>query len=288
MPTSTAQRDFRQQLSRQLTSQTPPPSLFLHVPHNAPLVLPLIQSTIASRSSSPLSDDFTPDIQDLLPRVAVVDLGEVYSVRTAFDQILNQLSGWTTIGTSPVWSEADRKVGNWDRRNTGWQVVKDTRKRKSRVGQSSPRKRMRVDVEEELEEEDDLEVQPQHQHHNSMVDTESDSEAADSWSLEWNRTSATPIDEVPLIKDSLDHFHDSLRGVFSLGNDEAVAHLAVPTRKFHASARRFIVFLEGERLHDLASAGNAGGAPKETGLGMTLSASIHRLNELVSCLALII
>lgn len=283
---------FINSLTKQLKTSNPNSNIFIHSNKNSSILINLIQSILAtnrsleaSTSHSDLScQDFistrTPNKQDLLNKIALVDLDQDYTTRILFDTILNQLSNWTTSnGENLVWNTLENKVENWDKRQEGLEVVNErisSRKRKGEFDLNVRSNRVRQDVEIEL----DNEVMEE------PIDGSEEAEEVGvedlrKWSLEWSRISAPSIQEVSFIKDTLDHFYDGLHAIYKLETDSNAIPTASSTSNKDGKERRWIVFDHGERINDVASAGALGGAPKETGLGMTFAASIYRLGELV-------
>lgn len=268
---------FLSQLSALLTSSAPPGTIFIHAPANSSLLLPLINLIVTQSQSALPSSTAAPSVQELLPKLAVVDLSEVHSTRAAFDRALNSFSGWIEqgegTGLEKAWVEVNKGVRNWDGRTEGVRVVGKadaTGPGKRARGQTSarPAKRQRRTVESD----DDLVILP------SSTQEEEDEEDVpreEGWAIEWDRTPlAAEKDPVGPIRDTLDHFYLSLKKIMSLGADDT-------GEEEEERARRWLVFAHAERLHDLPSAGNVGGAPKETGLGMTFASAMYRVGQLV-------
>jgi hypothetical protein len=283
-------RPFLVKLASHLNSTCSPGSLFIHAPSNPSLVLPLILHVLESRRFYSNGNDDPPTIEQLLPKVAVVDLEEVHSTRQAFDRALNEFSAWAGEGGG-MWDEREGSVMNWDGRTEGLRVVRRAMKRKSApVGGAQGgkrKKRARKDFEEEGDDElvveDSLEEEPAEQEHSFQ------------WALEWDRTIPPTRESMAPIPDTIESFHTSLSTILSLSPPVApfirsrrscadspdsadeeerddVRDLPVP---------RYIIFDHAEMLSDLAAAGNVGGAPKETGMGMTFANSIRRIGQLV-------
>ncbi|KAM0754796.1 hypothetical protein T439DRAFT_321842 [Meredithblackwellia eburnea MCA 4105] len=267
---------FINSLAATLASPAPPQSVFIHAPTNASLVVPLVKLILHGHlaSISPLQDIYEsnskPTIQDLLPRIAVVDLEEVSSTRSIFDRVLNELSGWSGERQPPAWNEGEANVVNWDGRTKGFEVKKGSMKRAA-GGQgttSKVRKRARTSTSTPPE------------RAGSDGESEDDDVEREMWALKWSRTTQPPKDPVGPLHDSLDYFHLGLSKILNLGvqvesqTDKEDDLLAIQRRQ------RWLLIDHGELLNDVANAGNAGGAPKETGLGMTFASTIHRLGEL--------
>lgn len=249
-------------LSARLTSLAPPPAIFIHAPTNTALVLPLVQAIIQGHLDS-LPQPPAPTVQHLLPKSAVIDLEELSTTRAAFDRALNSFSGWSTGGNPAAWNETEEAVMNWDGRTEGVSV-----KRVRTSGAAGrPNKRARR--------EDDVDEVPE-------TDAESDEEPEYEWALSWRRDLPAPKDLVGPIRDTLDHFHLGLATIFQLG-EKAKDHVRAPPA-FHLdpARRRWLIVNHAELLNEVATAGNVGGAPRETGLGMTFASTIYRLGQLVS------
>lgn len=262
---------FLSQLGSDLSSHAPPATLFIEAQTNAALILPIIQLILNSTTTCSPSSSTRPSIQSLLPKVAVVDLTEVHSTRAAFDRVLNSLSGWIPQDCTPFsgWSEADQAVPNWDGRTEGCSVSRLKRASSPAKPSSRPAKRRKRD-QVVSDSEDEVPSSTQEDEH----DAADSSAPSAEWVLRWDRSaSSTAKDPVGPIRDTLDYFYSSLKTISTLGTDG--------TRQARP-AHRWLVFDHAEMLHDLPSAGNVGGAPKETGLGMTFASSIYRVGQKVS------
>ncbi|KAL8287044.1 hypothetical protein RQP46_004050 [Phenoliferia psychrophenolica] len=261
-------KPFIASLSARLTSVAPPPAIFIHAPTNTSLVLPLVLQIIQGHLAT-LSLAAQPTVQDLLPKTAVLDLEELSTTRAAFDRALNTFSGWSTDGNPAAWNEAEGLVMNWDGRDEGVSVER-VLKRSSRGGGGRPEKRARIDEE--------VDVVPESE---EEEEDEGEGELGDEWTLNWRRDTLPPKDPVGPIRDTLDQFHLGLATILKFGKDPdgsstGSALFPDPAR------RRWLVVNHAELLNEVASAGNVGGAPKETGLGMTFASTLYRLGQLSS------
>lgn len=289
-----------------VASSSPPASILIHAPANPSLVLPLLSlifDTIAPVPANADSSAPPPTVQQLLPKLAIVDLEEVHSTRQAFDRALNQLSGWTTATGLPgahhdeeiPWDDKVGAVINWDGRTEGLGVERRRRRRqrsevdgasagkRRRSGQDGERagKRARLDGDGGSPNQDRIEETPAPENDGEEDardddDDDEDDSAQFEWVLTWDRTIPPVRDVVAPAHDTIDLFHTSLATIASLGSD--VDH---SDQEQARPAHRFLVFDHAEMLSDLASAGNIGGAPKETGMGMTFASTIARLGQLV-------
>lgn len=234
---------FITHLNALLCSPFPPSSIHLQVQSNLDLVRPLLHHLLSSTPST-CTTTTPPSIQQLLPSFGWVDLTLVHSLRQATDLLLNQLSGWEG-GDARTWDSERRGVANWDGRTQGWSI--------------SP----------------------------------------SSHQVEWDRTLPPPslaANQQPL-PNTPEHFLHSLQLIASLGSPPSTASSSssssssssvAPRNPFAAREgdghrkRRLLVFQNAEFLSELATAGTVGGAPRETGLGMTLEGVLRRAGELVS------
>mgnify|MGYP001565391458 FL=1 len=206
----------------------------------------------------------------------------MHTTRTAFDIALNRFSGWSKDGEAGAWSEAEGKVENWERRTDGLEVVRSGKRLRRQGGPAGQRKRAR----REDSDDDELVVERPEEEEEEEED-EDDREGDDEeWTLSWNRRTPLPKDRIAPIRDTLEYFHAGLVVVSTLstsnddcGKENSLLRLV---DSGEPTTRRWLIFDHAEGLSDLAAAGNAGGAPKETGMGMTLSSSVHRIGELVS------
>lgn len=277
-------------LTKQLKTSNPNPNIFIHSSKNSNILINLIQSilnmnTSLESSTSQLdshtarsANTRTPQKQALLNTLALVDLDQNYTTRIIFDTILNQLSNWSSSsGEELVWNTLENKVENWDKRQDGLEVVNEgitIKKRKGIFGADRGGKRIQQDAEAMMDDDENTDA--------PVGDLEEVGlEHSTQWSLKWSRTTAPSVQEVSFIKDTLDHFYDGLNSIYGL---EGELRNAGSTCYKDLKERRWIVFDHGERIHEVASGGSLGGAPKETGLGMTFAASIYRLGELVRIL----
>lgn len=270
-------KPFVRQMAAHLTSNDPAAALFVHAPTSSQLVTPMIKH-LADAVQPHIPNETTPLVEQLLPKLAVVNLEEIHSTRQAFDRILNQLSGWTDGTGEGAWDEHQAKVLNWDGRTEGVTVVKVSTEKRSRsvddVEQEGARKRARLnDAGDHATDERDIPGDD---------DENVEKEDASAWRLSWDRALPPRRDFEPL-RDTLEHFYYSLSRIFALGRDaDGDPATGLRTERLdNESATRWIVIDHAEMLSDLATSGTAG-APKETGLGMTLLGSLLRLRELVS------
>lgn len=270
---------FLSELASILTSSAPPETIFIHAPANQHLVLPLVQLILNQSTPTTFNNSARPSVQSLLPKEAVVDLTEVHSTRAAFDRALNTFSGWLAhdaLGSG--WSETDRVVPNWDGRVEGCKVVRVAKRGASgghkADGGGRPSKRQRRLPAKGCEMDDDevIVVPESSQEGSPRSPAKDDAEAG--WALSWDRApGAADKDPVGPVRDTLDYFYSSLQKINNLGSD---------SKKAEEPSRRWLIFDYAEMLHDLPAAGNAGGAPKETGLGMTFASGMYRVGQLVS------
>lgn len=254
---------FVHRLSSYLDSGAPPSTLFIHAPSNSHLLPPLLLHLLTSLSP-PLSSP--PTIQELLPKHVVVDLEEVHTTRIAFDSIANTLSGWNE---GQEWDEGSGRVQTWDGIGEGLKVVKSRKRvRKVLKGKGKAKKVRRE--EDDYSEDEGVDAASEEEQ------SEVEDEETTAWSLAWKRKENTaPRELVGQLRDSFEHLQGHLESIFALGT---VDDEDTPAKR----QRRWIIFNHGEMLPDLAAPGNLGGAPRETGMGMTFTSSIHRLSALVS------
>lgn len=293
---------FLSRLASLVSSPFCPPSLFLHDPKQSPvLVHAILQLIHAGRppTTTSSSSDKPPQVGDLLPVVAHLDLAQVHSVKQALDRILAQFSGHDLVSSdkSAQWDERNQGVKVWDGHalENLRVVVETSRARKrpaaSNDGETRSRKRKRVrrgetqstatsDSDGDGTADDDAEE-----------DMAGETGPTARWSLEWDPEqaedqsgSSTQATLAPF-RNSLDAFHDSLRRIFTFADKHSSS--ASPDAEAGLPQRRFIVLEHGELLSELAGAGKASGAAaRETGVGVTFASTIHRLAELVSVCAL--
>ncbi|SCV67843.1 BQ2448_5454 [Microbotryum intermedium] len=304
-------QSFVTRLSSLLCSPAPPPCLHIHAPTNSHLVLPIIHHILDEHRLAIKHAQTQPSVQDLLPRYASVELNQVHSTRQLFDRILNELSGFVDEQDEDVWDERARAVACWDGRDQGCEVVRvqvpNERSRKEREsgrrgGGGNKHKRARRDPTSDQDEGMISESQEESTQH----EDEGEEEAIEEWAIRWNRSKAPPKSTIAPIHDTLDHFFVSLSTICSLGKDpesqypakkrsrpnasadeddsdaEEFAALAAKSgqRGTTATPHRFIILDKAEKLSELPSAGTVGGAPKETGLGMTFSNAMRRAGSL--------
>lgn len=226
-------------LDRALSASHPPPCVFVYAPSNAPLVGTIVRQHLACITQPPRSDP--PTVQELLPKVATVDLRELHSPRLVYDRVLNLLAGWSRDEAVMGWNDGASTVENWSGRQDGLSVCQRDDAR--------PSKRARLETPLEG----------------------GDEGAGDAeWVLDWDRTTSGQALPLGQRNDSLDAWYQGLREIFTLGGASDEPH-----------RRRFIVVESASYIDELASAGNVQGAAKETGLGMTFGAALLRLSELV-------
>lgn len=280
-------RRFVVELSSYLSSTYPPNTIFIQAPRNEQLVESLVASLVAklAPTTSTPPPATPPTIQDLLPNHVRVNLRQVHSTRATFDIILNTLSGWSDESNPPAWSESSGKVANWEGRSDGYEVVQVKSKKRSLPvkkdlkGKKKARRQERMDEEEEDDElMIQLPVREEPEEEEVTEDVDEEEEESTSWSISWDPSSegATKNPVGPL-RDTFDYLHQNLEIILSLGEEEVRRRGQAPPRR-----RRWIIFEHGEMLAELAPPGNIGGAPRETGMGMTFTSAIHRIGELVS------
>ncbi|GAA5887289.1 hypothetical protein JCM6882_002477 [Rhodosporidiobolus microsporus] len=297
-PTSPSQlpslAPFLSHLASLVSSPACPSSLFIHAPTPSPVLLSTLTTTLTrvttpARSNGPEP----PSVEDLLPKVALVDLADVHSVKAAFDRVLDQLSGWKSAGEER-WEDRNGGVEAWDGAMDGVRVVKREKKRKATAaadGRRKKRARLVFDQDEdgEFEEED-----------GAAEEGEENGVDEPEWTLEWNRfSSSSRAGEKPTLaplRNTVEAFHHSLASILSFSTSSSSTSSAPPapnpldpasdlrpTSPSSSSrpARRFIVLERGELLSELAGGGGAaGGAARETGVGLTFASTMHRLGEL--------
>jgi hypothetical protein len=247
------------------------------------VLLPALTSIIKQSTTIPPPTG-KPSLDQLLPKIAVVDLADVHSVKAAFDRILDQLSGWQTSGGGR-WEDRNSGIEAWDGSMDGVKVVKKEKKRRAPAGSAGRRaKRARVDLVEDSDEDDMYEAPEEAQEEGSEEDTL-------EWELRWDRSSSSQADKTVLapLRNTVEAFQHSLASILSHSASSALpppssaldpaADLRAPST---TAARRFIVLDHGELLSELAGSGGAvGGAAKETGVGLTFASTMYRLGQLV-------
>lgn len=254
-----------------------PPSIFIHSPSDSSILLPALQQVLnlaVPASSVPAGQP--PTVEQLLPKVAHLDLSEVHSVKAAFDRILSQLSGWEITGGTE-WEERDGGIKGWDGSMEGLKVVK-RRKAKRKAGHAlegrSAKRARREDSEDMYPEREE------------PAEEEEDEADATEWTLEWDADAAAAADKPALapLRNTVDAFRHSLRAIFSSSSAANPSHLLDDLASFDAQPRRrFILVEHGELLSEVAGGAGAGGvAARETGVGLTFASTMHRLSELVS------
>lgn len=96
-------------------------SLFVHAPNNQELVSAIVQDRL--ERSQPSYDRQSPTLQDVLPKIIMVDLQELRSPRVLYDRVLNLFAAWDTeVG----WSSDHVSVENWNGRQTGASIERTT------------------------------------------------------------------------------------------------------------------------------------------------------------------
>lgn len=272
---------FLERFSALVFSPFCPPSIFVHSPSDSPILLPALQQVLNSAiqpSDAPASDP--PTVEQLLPKVAHLDLSEVHSVKAAFDRILSQLSGWE-LADGTAWEERDGGIKGWDGSMDGIKVVK-RRKTKRKAGQAlegRTAKRARREDSEDLYAAPDEDA-------GEAEDPDDGDEA--EWTLEWDADARAAADKPTLapLRNTVDAFHHSLRTIYSAsssGDSFTTDLLADPTSVDNLPRRRFILVEHGELLSEVAGgSGTGGGVARETGVGLTFASTMHRLAELVS------
>ncbi|BGP14333.1 hypothetical protein JCM10213_004461 [Rhodosporidiobolus nylandii] len=270
---------FLDHLTSLLTSPFCPPSLFIHSPAQSPILLPALLRVIHASAPAVPAGNNKPTIEQLLPKLARVDLKDVHSVKAAFDRILGQLSGWDEAGAGG-WGERNGGVEAWDGSMDGVKVLRRQRKRRLPAGGGRKAKRPRMDWGTDSEEDDNAEGE-------ERQDGQQEEENEPEWQLEWDR-SASSSSAKPLapLRNTVESFQHSLRSIFAVSAPPAPsaafaldpgAGLSAPLT---APARRFIVLNHGELLSELAGSGTATGAARETGVGLTFASTMYRLGQL--------
>ncbi|SGZ18046.1 BQ5605_C020g09160 [Microbotryum silenes-dioicae] len=295
---------FVTRLSSLLCSAAPPPCLHIHAPTNSHLVLPIIHHILDEQRLVIKHAPAQPSVQELLPRYASVELNKLHSTRQLFDRVLNKLSGFAGDGDEDVWDERAKAVACWDGRNQGCEVVKvdvaASKKRSSEDRASAWRdnKRRRVSRLQTQQQQQEAEDESSQDEEEAV-----DEEANEEWVIRWNRSKAPPKSAIAPIHDTLEHFFVSLSTICSLGkaqdyhpaskkrsppnadrdddDSDAEEFAALNAKRTIATPYRFIILDKAEKLSELPSAGTVGGAPKETGLGMTFSNAMRRVGSLV-------
>ncbi|BGO90022.1 hypothetical protein NBRC10512_002008 [Rhodotorula toruloides] len=270
---------FLERFSALVFSPFCPPSIFVHSPSDSPILLPALQQVLNSAiqpSDAPASDP--PTVEQLLPKVAHLDLSEVHSVKAAFDRILSQLSGWE-LADGTAWEERDGGIKGWDGSMDGIKVVK-RRKTKRKAGQAlegRTAKRARREDSEDLYAAPDEDA-------GEAEDPDDGDEA--EWTLEWDADARAAADKPTLapLRNTVDAIHHSLRTIYSAsssGDSFTTDLLADPTSVDNLPRRRFILVEHGELLSEVAGgSGTGGGVARETGVGLTFASTMHRLAEL--------
>ncbi|KDE03425.1 hypothetical protein MVLG_06090 [Microbotryum lychnidis-dioicae p1A1 Lamole] len=294
---------FVTRLSSLLCSAAPPPCLHIHAPTNSHLVLPIIHHILDEQRLVIKHAPAQPSVQELLPRYASVELNKLHSTRQLFDRVLNKLSGFAGDGDEDVWDERAKAVACWDGRNQGCEVVKvdvaASKKRSSEDRASAWRdnKRRRVNRLQTQQQQQEAEDESSQDEEEAV-----DEEANEEWVIRWNRSKAPPKSAIAPIHDTLEHFFVSLSTICSLGkaqdyhpaskkrsrpnadrdddDSDAEEFAALNAKRTIATPHRFIILDKAEKLSELPSAGTVGGAPKETGLGMTFSNAMRRVGSL--------
>ncbi|GAA5946333.1 hypothetical protein JCM3765_000200 [Sporobolomyces pararoseus] len=285
---------FTHQLASLVESGSPPSSIFIHSPSSSPSLPSTVLSILQAQTAYQPLKDSPPTVQDLLPKVAHLDLEQIHSTKQFFDQLLNQLVAW-----KQAWLDGEMGVPTWEesRGFQGLKVVKAKRsKRGNSKGQTSAqrqRKRQRM-----MDDEEDYRDEEQRDQ-----DLSEAGEEESEWKLEWNLSAALPPSSNKLapIRNTLEAFHHSLTSIFDLSASTTRPPTAEQTDDFNFQpgislslqkeatkstkyARRYIVIEHGELLGDLAGGAGGGGglsgAAKETGIGMTFTSTIHRLAQL--------
>ncbi|POY72452.1 hypothetical protein BMF94_4278 [Rhodotorula taiwanensis] len=281
---------FLAQLGSLVSSPFCPPSLFLHDPRQSPILVEAILQLLDACQASeiPARDEGeAPQVGDLLPTVARLDLAQVHSVKQALDHSLAQFSGSELAAQSTArWDDRTLGVRAWDATPLeALCVVKEapslSKKRGGDASASSKRKRRRMrrgeasvsdESGEEARSDDD-------QAGDEPTGTGEAACPTSGWTLSWDLSQSEvgeePARSVAPLRNSLDAFHEALRTIFAFAD----AHTS-PIDKDRLPRRRFIILEHGELLGELAGAGKASGAARETGVGVTFASTIHRLAEL--------
>ncbi|BGP23211.1 hypothetical protein JCM10295v2_002105 [Rhodotorula toruloides] len=270
---------FLERFSALVSSPFCPPSIFVHSPSDSPILLPALQQVLNLAgwpSDAPVGNP--PTVEQLLPKVAHLDLSEVHSVKAAFDRILSQLSGWETAGGT-AWAERDGGIKGWNGSMNGIKVVK-RRKSKRKAGQTlegRSAKRARREDSQDLYAETEGQVQ--------QVEDQDDADEVE-WTLEWDADARAAGDKPTLapLRNTVDSFHHSLRTIYSASSsvDPSSANSLTDPAPFDALLRRrFILVEHGELMSEFAGNLNTGGgAAREAGVGLTFASTMHRMSEL--------
>ncbi|GAA5839895.1 hypothetical protein JCM11251_001241 [Rhodosporidiobolus azoricus] len=287
-----------------VSSPSPPPSIFIHSPTPSPVLVSTILGILSRLTSAsyPIVQTEPPSVEALLPKVAHLDLADVHSVKSLFDRVLDQLSGWRAAGEEK-WEGRNGGVEAWDGRMDGVKVVEAARpgKRKG-TGADARRgkKRARLGLDRDEEDED------YHEEEDAVEDDTSSPETEETeWILEWDRSATSEAENPPLqpLRNTVESFQHSL-GVISSFSASSISTSSISSAtsapnpldpasdllppspaepNSRETARRFIVLERGELLSELAGgAGAVGGAARETGAGLTFASTMHRLGELTS------
>ncbi|GAA5869029.1 hypothetical protein JCM16303_000340 [Sporobolomyces ruberrimus] len=286
-----------QQVAALVTSGSPPLSIFIHSPSSsASLPTALLSLLHAHTAYKPSEHATNPTVQDLLPKVARVDLEEVHSTKQFFDHLLNQFVAWRH-----AWGEGDMGVGNWEeaRGFKGLRVVKTKRTKrantKDQASEERQRKRQRM-----MDAEDTERLGGDDEAANLEAER---AEEEVKWELQWNLSAPLPppLTKLAPIRNTVEAFHHSLKTIYDLSSATSRQDPAAPSDEFDfqpgislslhkvpsqatKQQRRYIVIEHGELLGDLAAGSGGGGglsgAAKETGIGMTFTSTIHRLSQL--------
>ncbi|GAA5847190.1 hypothetical protein JCM3766R1_001828 [Sporobolomyces carnicolor] len=287
---------FEQQFAALVTSDSPPPSIFVHSPLSSPLCVSTVLSILRRHSER---EDKKKTIEELLPKVAHVDLEQVHTTKQLFDHTLNQFVDWRH-----EWRDGEMAVQNWHSLIgfDGLRVVESPPSSSTapKVGHDArQRKRQRM-----MRDEQDFSRDDDDQQEDREVDDDDENEVR--WKLEWNVATAKPpivasSTKLAPVRNTVEAFHQSLTTIFDLSSATAVAAkesdddqgdfepgISLSMEKRSASRRRhkrrYIVVEHGELLGDLAvgssAASSSSGAAKETGIGMTFTSTLHRLAQL--------
>lgn len=277
---------FLEQLAALVSSPFCPPSLFLHDPKQAPLLVDAVLQlwhVHCAAASTPAE----PRVGDLLPTVAHLDLAQVHSVKQALDRILAQFSGYDIAAAdAQEWDDKAHGVHAWDARPLEDLVVVEEmgaarKRRSSESGDTSGRKRKRArrgsTASQSDSEQDGAEAPAE-----TDTDPSGSAQGPTAWTLAWRSDGETadqkPSAAIAPLRNSLDAFHDALRTIFTFAD----GHSSDQADSSGLPRRRYILLEHGELLSELAGAGKASGAARETGVGVTFASTIHRLAELVS------
>ncbi|GAA6034864.1 hypothetical protein JCM8097_009338 [Rhodosporidiobolus ruineniae] len=275
---------FLHHLAALISSPSCPSFLFIHNPKRSPVLLDALTTILTTHTRAPAPSD-PPTVEQLLPKAAFVDLKDVHSVKAAFDRILDRLSGWDAEGAER-WGDRNGGIEAWDGSMEGLKVVRREKKRKAVQGGAGRRaKRASRDDDDAYGEEDEEE---------EVEDAAADENGEQpEWVLQWDRSAASSSTKPSLapLRNTVDAFHHSLTTIFAASAPSSSPSFSSAASSLDPAAdlrrpppnqpaRRFIVLKHGELLSELAGAGTASAAAKETGVGLTFASTMHRLGQL--------